>query len=61
MPGNLRGLVLLGAIFFSFCNCMNRTVTVPLNYNNIPAQGQFGSGKGLSDVKIQYNFMDEIL
>ena len=40
---------------------MNRTVTVPLNYNNILAQEEFGSGKGLSDVKIQYIFMDEIL
>jgi hypothetical protein len=38
-----------------------RAVTVPLNYNNILEQGQFGSGKGLSDVKIQYNFMGEIL
>ena len=39
---------------------MYRTVTVPLNSINILAQEQFGSG-GLAEVKILYNFMDEIL
>jgi len=38
-----------------------RTVTVSLNPINIFAQEQFGYGKGLSDVKILYNFMGAIL
>ena len=38
-----------------------RTVTVSLNSINIFAQEQFGYGKGMSDVKILYNFIGEIL
>ena len=40
---------------------MYRAVTVSLNSINILAQKQFGYGKDLSDVKILYNFIDEIL
>jgi hypothetical protein len=39
---------------------MNRTATVPLNSINFLAQEQFGSGD-LAEVKIFYNFMNEIL
>jgi len=39
---------------------MYMTVTVPLNSNSILAQEQSGSG-GVAEVKILYNFMDEIL
>jgi len=39
---------------------MYRTVSVPLNSTNILAQEQFGSG-GLAEIKILYNFMDDIL
>jgi len=37
--------------FFSLCNLMYRTVTVPLNSINILAQEQFGSG-GLAEVNL---------
>ena len=46
--------------FFSVCNVMYRTVSVPLNSTNILAQEQFGSGD-LAEIKILYNFMDDIL
>jgi len=46
--------------FFSVFNIMYRTVSVPLNSTNILAQEQFGSG-GLAEIKILYNFMDDIL
>ena len=46
--------------FFTLCNLMYRTVSVPLISTNILAQEQFGSG-GLAEIKILYNFMDEIL
>jgi len=39
---------------------MYRTVSVLLNSTNILAQEQFGSGD-LADIKILYNFMDDIL
>jgi len=39
---------------------MYRTVSVPLNSTNILAQEQFGSGD-LAEIKILYNFMDDIL
>ena len=45
--------------FFSLCNLMYRTVTVPLNSINILEKEQFGSG-GLAEIKILYNIMDEI-
>jgi hypothetical protein len=38
---------------------MYRTVTVPLNSINFLAVEQFGSG-GLSEVKMLYNYMNEI-
>jgi len=44
--------------FFSLCNIMYRTVSVLLNSTNILAQEQFG---GLADIKILYNFIDDIL
>jgi len=60
VPGNYRGLLCYWEHFVSLCNLMYRTVTVPLNSINILAQQQFGSG-GLAEVKILYNFMDEIV
>ena len=45
----------------SYWNYVYRTVTVSLNSINIFAQEQFGYGKGLSDVKILYNFIGVIL
>ena len=60
MSGNYKGLNVTGSIFFSLCNIMYRTVSVLLNSTNILAQEQFGSG-GLADIKILYNFMDDIL
>jgi len=50
----------LGA-FFKSQNSVYRTLTVSLNSINIFAQEQFRYGKDLSDVKILYNFIDEIL
>jgi hypothetical protein len=38
-----------------------RTVAVSVNSINILAQEPFGYGKGLSDVKILYNFIGSIL
>jgi len=60
VPGNYRGLLCYREHFFSLCNLMYRTVTVPLHSINILAQEQFGYG-GLAEVKILYNFMDKIL
>ena len=42
-------------------NSVYRTVTVSLKSTNIFAQEQFGYGKGLSDVKILYDFIGAIL
>jgi hypothetical protein len=59
VSGNCEGLAILGA-FFTLCNIIYRTISVPLYSTNILAQEQFGSG-GLAEIKILYNFMDEIL
>ena len=60
MSGNYTGLSCYWEHFFSLCNLMYRTETVPLNSINILAQEQFGSG-GQAEVKILYNFMGKIL
>ena len=60
MPGNYIEDTCYWEHSFSLCNLTYGTVTFLLNSINILVQEQFGSG-GLAEVKILYNFRDEIL